>query len=118
MERYKPRLARPPAVFAIFGGEIPRTPQRALPGNTARCERYMTQRLRVRVSPKASRNSVIEAVVEGERLFKVAVTTVPEGGKATADVVKLLAKHLGVAKSRLVLISGAKSRDKVFELRN
>lgn len=76
----------------------------------------MTERYRVRVTPKASRNSITEEIVEGERFFKVAVTTVPEGGKATADVTKLLAKHLGVAKSRLILVSGAKSRDKIFEL--
>ena len=73
-------------------------------------------RYRVRVTPKASRNAITEESVDGERLFKVSVTTVPEGGKATADVIKLLAKHLGVAKSRLVLVSGSKSRDKVFEL--
>jgi len=44
------------------------------------------------------------------------VTVVPEGGKATAAVVTLLAKALGVAKSRLTLLRGATGRDKVFRL--
>lgn len=66
----------------------------------------------VRVTPKASRNAV---VAEGD-VIRVYVTTVPEGGKATAMVQKLLAKSLGVAKSRLTLIRGATSRDKVFRL--
>lgn len=66
----------------------------------------------VRVTPKASRNAV---VAEGD-VIRVYVTTVPEGGKATAMVQKLLAKSLGVAKSRLTLIRGASSRDKVFRL--
>ena len=66
----------------------------------------------VRVTPKAARNAVIQ---DGETL-RVTVTTVPEDGKATAAVIKLLAKSLGVAKSRLTLVRGATSRDKVFRL--
>ncbi len=66
----------------------------------------------VRVTPKASRNDV---VVEAG-VIRVYVTVVPEGGKATAAVVKLLAKALGVAKSRLTLVRGETARDKVFRL--
>ncbi len=66
----------------------------------------------VRVTPKASRN-VVER--DGDAL-RVYVTTVPEGGKATAAVVKLLAKALGVPKSSLVLVRGETSRDKVFRV--
>ena len=46
----------------------------------------------VRVTPKAARNRV---VLEGDRV-RVYVTTVPEGGKATAMVQKLLAKTIGL----------------------
>jgi uncharacterized protein len=66
----------------------------------------------VRVTPKAARN----AVTFGDEGLRVSVTTVPEDGKATRAVVKLLASALGVAKSRLTLIRGATSRDKVFRL--
>ncbi|WP_425049310.1 DUF167 domain-containing protein [Psychromarinibacter sp. S121] len=66
----------------------------------------------VRVTPKASRNTVIEE--DGQ--IRVYVTTVPEGGKANAAVQKLLAKALGVPKSRLDLIRGQTSRDKVFRI--
>ncbi|MCB1331811.1 MAG: DUF167 domain-containing protein [Maritimibacter sp.] len=68
--------------------------------------------LAVRVTPKAARNAV-EAEDEGLRVW---VTTVPEDGKANKAVVKLLADALGVAKSRLTLLRGATSRDKVFRL--
>lgn len=64
----------------------------------------------VRVTPKASRNCVV--VEEGQ--IRVYVTTVPEGGKANAAVVKLLAKAVGVPKSRLDLVRGQTARDKVF----
>ncbi len=66
----------------------------------------------VRVTPKASRN----AVVVEDGAIRVYVTVVPEGGKATAAVVKLLAKALGVAKTRLTLIRGETARDKVFRI--
>lgn len=68
--------------------------------------------LSVRVTPRAARNAVL---VEDGRI-KVLVTTVPEGGRANAEVQKLLAKSLGVAKSRLVLIRGGTGRDKQFRL--
>ena len=68
--------------------------------------------LAVRVTPKASRN----AVERDGAALRVYVTTVPEGGKATAAVVKLLAKALGVPKSRLELVRGETSRDKVFRV--
>lgn len=66
----------------------------------------------VRVTPRASRERVEP---EGAG-FRVYVTVPPEDGKANAAVQAALAKHLGVAKSRLDLIRGAKSRDKVFRL--
>ena len=66
----------------------------------------------VRVTPKASRN----AVVAEDGAIRIFVTVVPEGGKATAAVARLLAKSLGVAKTRLTLIRGETARDKVFRL--
>ena len=66
----------------------------------------------VRVTPRASRNAVL---LEGDRI-RVLVTVVPEDGKANAAVIKLLAKALGVAKTRLVLVRGATARDKLFRL--
>ncbi|MTH64425.1 DUF167 domain-containing protein [Paracoccus shanxieyensis] len=66
----------------------------------------------VRVTPRASRNAVL-ADAGG---LRVTVTAVPEDGKANKAVQKLLAKSLGIAPSRLVLIRGATARDKVFRV--
>ena len=66
----------------------------------------------VRVTPRAARNRIV--LEQGQ--LRIYVTVVPEGGKANAQVQKLLAKALGVAKSRLVLIRGESARDKVFRL--
>lgn len=64
--------------------------------------------LDVRVQPKAGRNSV---EVDGDRVT-VRVTAPPEGGKANAAVVALLAKRLKVAKGRVQIVGGHKGRDK------
>ena len=69
-------------------------------------------RIAVRVTPKASRTALIEA----EAGLRAYVTVVPENGKANKAVIKLLAQALGVAKSRVVLVAGATSRDKVFRI--
>ncbi|WP_347266987.1 DUF167 domain-containing protein [Paracoccus sp. (in: a-proteobacteria)] len=66
----------------------------------------------VRVTPRAARNAVI---LDGDML-RVTVTAVPEDGKANAAVIKLLARALGVAKSRLELVRGASGRDKLFRI--
>lgn len=66
----------------------------------------------VRVSPGASRNAVEET---GEGVA-IRTTEVPEGGRATAAAQAALARALGVAKTRLTLVRGATSRDKVFRL--
>lgn len=66
----------------------------------------------VKVTPRARRNAVTEA----GGVIRIAVTTAPEDGKATAAVAEALAHALGVAKSRLVLVRGATSREKLFRL--
>lgn len=68
--------------------------------------------LSVRVTPNARRASVDLA----DGVIRISVTVVPEDGKATEAARAALAKALGVAKSRLTLIRGAKARDKVFRL--
>ena len=67
-------------------------------------------RLKVRVQPKASRNQV-DGFEDGT--LRLRVTAPPTEGQANAGVIALLAKTLGVSKSRLEIIRGHASRDKV-----
>ena len=66
----------------------------------------------LRVTPGA-RRATLEETPEG---YRCAVTVPPEGGKANKAVAELLAHALGVAKTRLTLMRGATSREKVFRL--
>ncbi|MBW8752560.1 MAG: DUF167 domain-containing protein [Sphingomonadales bacterium] len=69
-------------------------------------------RLAVRVTPGA-RVEALE-IVQGKLLAKVRVK--PEDGKANAAVIELIALALGVASSRLRLLRGATSREKLIRL--
>jgi uncharacterized protein (TIGR00251 family) len=73
--------------------------------------------LAVRVTPKASRNEVsgLFMTADGAVSLSVKVTAAPDKGKANAAVINLLAKNLGVAKSRLTLVKGGTDRNKTFQ---
>ncbi len=72
-----------------------------------------TVRLRLRVSPGASRAAVVGR--HGDA-WKVRVTSAPERGRANADVIDLIAGALGVVRAAVRVVAGASSRDKVVEL--
>jgi uncharacterized protein (TIGR00251 family) len=75
----------------------------------------MGQALYIRVTPQASVNQIKrEEQADGSVLFKVYVTVPPEDGKANDAVIKLLAKHFGVAKSHIEIIRGHTHRNKVI----
>lgn len=71
-------------------------------------------RFTLRVTPKAGRNKIQSVMrdAEGNLLLKIAVTDVPEDGKANKAVVKLLSKSFGIAKSDIEILSGETSRVK------
>jgi len=70
-------------------------------------------RLRVRVRPRASREGL-----GGERggALLVRVTAPPVDGQANAALVRVVAKSLGVAPSRVRLVQGAAGREKLLEI--
>ena len=72
-----------------------------------------SQVLRVRVQPKARRNEVVE---QPDGVFRVRVTAAPDGGAANRAVIGLLAEVFGVAPSRVALVRGATSRDKLLRI--
>lgn len=66
----------------------------------------------VRVTPKASR----DRIAVGTDPLRIHVTAPPEDGKANEAVRRLLAESLGIPKSRLTLVRGQTSRDKIFRV--
>ena len=71
-------------------------------------------RLRLRVVPGASRDTVVGRHGEG---WKVRVAAPPERGAANRAVVRLLAGTLAVPERSIAVVSGASARDKIVEVR-
>lgn len=73
----------------------------------------MATRLALRVSPGAKTSAVVGR--HGEA-WKVRVAAPPEGGRANAAVIALLASALGVPARTISVVSGHGGRDKLVEL--
>ncbi len=95
-------LDRPGAQVHCRGMKKGEWAERAVPG----------AEFALRVTPGARRAEL----VAGPDGYRCAVTAPPEDGRANKAVAEALAHALGVAKSRLVLVRGAMSRDKLFRL--
>ena len=63
----------------------------------------------IRVTPHARHNKI----VENDGVLRVYTTVAPENGRANGAVIELLSKHFDVPKSRIKIIRGETSRDKV-----
>jgi uncharacterized protein (TIGR00251 family) len=67
--------------------------------------------LAVRVTPRASKNEIVEILSDGT--VKVHLTAPPVEGKANDALVKFLAGVLEVPTSRVEIVAGANGRDKL-----
>lgn len=74
----------------------------------------MSRTVVVTVKPGSSRGPLVEAAADGSLTVHVRERAVE--GKATEAVIRALADHFDVPKSRVELISGATSRVKRFRL--
>ena len=73
-------------------------------------------RVSLKVTPKAASAGVTGVATDaaGRAVLEVRVTAAPEGGKANAAVVKLLAKAWKLPKGALRVTAGAKDRRKTL----
>ena len=67
----------------------------------------------MRVTTRADRNELKE---ESEERFRARVSAPPVEGAANQAVIELLSRKLNVPKSKISLVSGQTSRDKIFEI--
>lgn len=75
-------------------------------------------RLRVHVSPRASRERIGEVVTNGRTArLRLAVTAPPHDGEANAAVIALLARALRLPKSAVSVSVGHTSREKTIAIR-
>lgn len=71
--------------------------------------------LKIKVSPKASRNALLGWHAD---TLKIAVTAAPDKGKANAAVIKLLARELGIPARDIEIQSGQSNAHKAIGIDN
>ncbi len=67
----------------------------------------------VKVKPNSKKESVKRI---DPAHFEIWVKAPPAEGKANAAAINLLARHFDIPKSRIKIVTGAKSKQKVFEI--
>ena len=74
--------------------------------------------LSVRLTPRGGRDGLdgVETLTDGREVLKVRVRAAPSDGEANAALVALLAKLLGLPRSRVTLVAGASARLKTVLL--
>jgi uncharacterized protein YggU (UPF0235/DUF167 family) len=74
--------------------------------------------LAVRVTPRAGGDGIVGWLGDARDELGVRVSVAPEGGKANAAVVRVLARSMGIPKSTIALVRGHTSRHKLvaFEM--
>src|SRR5512144_922222 len=70
--------------------------------------------LAVRVTPRASRNEIVELLDDGT--IKVRIASPPTDNEANDTLIEFLSEVLGVPKSRLDIVAGVTGRDKLISV--
>jgi uncharacterized protein YggU (UPF0235/DUF167 family) len=88
--------------------------------HAARQGRLLLSRLRVRLTPSGGADRIDGRAKDGDGAFylKARVRAAPENNEANRALEALIAKALGVAKSKVSVIRGHTARMKVLEIEN
>ena len=70
--------------------------------------------LAVRVTPRASRNEIVELLDDGT--IKVRIASPPTDSEANDTLIEFLSQILGVPRSRLDIVAGLTGRDKLISV--
>ncbi len=68
----------------------------------------------VRVTPRASRNKIVEILPDGT--IKIHIAAPPVDGEANEKLIEFLSDVLNIPKSRLDIVAGLSGRDKLISV--
>lgn len=76
--------------------------------------------IRAKIIPNSSSNKIAEKFFDEKNLewLKIKIAAPAQDQQANEELVKFLAKHFGVAKSKIEILSGAKSKLKIIEIKD
>lgn len=68
----------------------------------------------VRVTPRASRNQIVEVTPDGT--VRIRIAAAPADGEANEKLITFLAEILNIPKSRIEIVAGQSGRDKLISV--
>ena len=71
-------------------------------------------KIEVRITPNASKDEITGKAEDGR--LRVRIQSPPVNGAANRRLIKFIAKTAGVAKSKVRIVRGERSRDKALEI--
>lgn len=71
--------------------------------------------IKVKIIPGSSKNKIVGMY---NNALKIAVTAPPVEGKANKKCISYLSKHFDIAKSKIEILSGKNSRNKLIKIYN
>lgn len=70
--------------------------------------------LKIKVIPKSPKPEIVEEM--GDGTLKIRVAAPPQKGKANAELQKFLAKHYGISKEKITIVSGKSDPVKLIRI--
>ncbi|HOX61073.1 MAG TPA: DUF167 domain-containing protein [Candidatus Magasanikbacteria bacterium] len=70
-------------------------------------------RLKIKITPRASRNEIVGQLPDGT--LRIRVTAPPVDGEANEKLIELLSEEYKIPKRQIRIISGATTKNKVVE---
>lgn len=67
----------------------------------------------VKVIPRSAKNEIVK---QPDGSYKIKLTAAPADGKANKQLIELLSKEWGVAKSKMKIVRGKTARNKLIEI--
>ncbi len=71
-------------------------------------------KLKIKVVPRSSKNEIIGPMADGT--IKIKIAAAPVDNEANDALVELLSQEYKIPKSRIKIISGLKSKNKIVEI--
>jgi len=71
-------------------------------------------KIKIRVLPRSSKNEVVGKMADG--VLKIKLTAAPVDGKANEALIALLSDYFQTPKSKIKIVAGATSKNKVVEI--
>ncbi len=69
--------------------------------------------IHIKVTPRSSKNEIL---LQPDGSYKIRLTVPPVDGAANKKIIELLSDYFDVAKSKIVIVRGESSRNKLIEI--